>query len=70
MHVPYLTGQVVARSLTQMLEYDGDDFEDVFGCTFCVGYESIFGEQLSHELKPDGKEIPVTKQNRQVSCGV
>ena len=31
--------------------------------SFCVEHDS-FGEMRSHELKPGGKDIPVTEENK------
>ncbi|VDP58605.1 unnamed protein product [Schistosoma mattheei] len=47
-----------------MLEYEYDDIENVFGCSFAVNYLDPFGNVITHELKPDGAKIPVTKENR------
>lgn len=49
-----------------MLEYEYDDIENVFGCSFAVNYLDPFGNVITHELKPDGAKIPVTKENRKV----
>lgn len=59
--------QVLARGLKQMLEYEGEDFGDVFEQTFCISYLDIFGNSLSQDLKSNGADIPVTKDNRHVS---
>ena len=53
----------VARSMKQMLEYEDDDFEDVFCLNFVVS-EDCFGEARESPLKKDGERIPVTKENR------
>lgn len=50
-----------------MLEYPGDDFEEVFEQTFAISYQDVFGNTLTHDLKPGGADTPVTKQNRQVT---
>ena len=54
----------VAKSLRELLAYDGDDVEDVF-CLNFVAPEVCFGEAQSVDLKPDGANIPVTSANRQ-----
>ncbi|PAA52986.1 hypothetical protein BOX15_Mlig009753g1 [Macrostomum lignano] len=54
----------LAQGMQQLLEYDGDSFEDIFGC-FSISFQDAFGSTLNHELKPDGANIPVTKENRQ-----
>ena len=45
------------------MAYDGDDVEDVFCLNFAV-VEDVFGENVTKELKPDGENIAVTKDNR------
>ncbi|CAN6669847.1 probable E3 ubiquitin-protein ligase Hul4p [Trichomonascus vanleenenianus] len=55
------------KSLKLMLDYQGDDFEEVFGINFCVTVQKrINGELVTVEepLMPGGEEIAVTKQNR------
>eukprot|EP00043_Microstomoeca_roanoka_P013670 m.134308 g.134308 ORF g.134308 m.134308 type:complete len:919 (-) comp15817_c0_seq1:71-2827(-) len=54
----------LAHGLKQLLEYDGDDVEEVFCRTFSVETE-VFGAIVEHELKPGGKDIPLTSQNRE-----
>ena len=51
------------RSLDSLLDYDGDDVEDVFMLYFSISL-TVFGHTEEIELKPDGKDIPVTKENR------
>ena len=46
--------QTLYRSLQSMLEYSGDDMEDVFMQTFQVGYTDVFGANLTHDLRPNG----------------
>lgn len=53
----------VAKSLRTLLAYGGDDFEDVFGLTFCVTREA-WGVPVSVDLVPGGADKPVTKANR------
>jgi len=53
----------LGRGLKQLLEYEGDDVEDMFGMNFQVRKE-VFGEVIVHDLKPNGDQIPVTKENR------
>ncbi|KFD69997.1 hypothetical protein M514_06796, partial [Trichuris suis] len=52
------------RSLEQLLDYEGNDFESVFSLAFQITV-SVFGESKTIELKPNGADIPVTKENRQ-----
>ncbi|KAG0727025.1 Ubiquitin-protein ligase E3A [Chionoecetes opilio] len=42
------------RSLVELVEYEGDDLEEVFMQTFRVGYQDVFGTSLTHDLKTDG----------------
>ena len=54
----------VANSFKFILDYDKPEpLEDVLARTFTVDSES-FGEQITDELKPGGKDIYVTKENR------
>lgn len=41
-----------------------NDVDDVIDSTFEVEYD-WFGKVLQHELKPNGKEIPVTNTNKE-----
>jgi len=59
--------QQIAQSLQSLLEYDGDDVEEAFGLTFQVTYSDVFGDLQACSLKEDGDNIPVTKDNLQVS---
>ncbi|KAL2913025.1 putative E3 ubiquitin-protein ligase [Polyrhizophydium stewartii] len=54
----------LARGLQQLLDYTGDDVEDVFCRTFVAEYEA-FGEIVQEPLIPDGATVPVTSQNKQ-----
>ncbi|GBG30354.1 Ubiquitin-protein ligase, putative [Hondaea fermentalgiana] len=52
----------LADGLRQMLEYDGDDFVDVFMCTFeAPGHRSMSGEPVP--LVPGGEDMDVTRDN-------
>lgn len=53
----------LANSMQQILDYDGDDFEEVFGLHFEISRD-IFGESQTEPLKENGSEIVVTKENR------
>lgn len=59
--------QTLYASLQQILEYEGDDFEDVFMQPFKVGYKDVFGCDLTHELKEKGGEIYLSQENKKVS---
>lgn len=53
----------MGKSLKQVLTYDGD-VEEAMDLTFAVEYE-YFGAIRTYELKPGGKDIPVTKDSRE-----
>lgn len=53
----------LGRGLKELLEYEGDVEEDLCH-TFQISY-TIFGEVITHNLKPKGDKITVTKENRQ-----
>lgn len=55
------------RSLKSMLEYEAGDMEDVFMQTFRIAYHDMFGNAIYHELKPNGDNILVNQDNKQVS---
>jgi len=48
------------------LDYDGDVENDMM-CTFRIGYTDMFGSSFSKELKENGANIAVTKENRKVN---
>ncbi|ORY07999.1 hypothetical protein K493DRAFT_201530, partial [Basidiobolus meristosporus CBS 931.73] len=54
----------LAKGLQMLLDYDGDDLEDVF-CRDFVGEYEVFGDIYQVPLVPNGENIPVTKANRQ-----
>jgi alpha-tubulin suppressor-like RCC1 family protein len=55
----------VAQSLQQLLAYEGKEpVEDVFGLTFSIDY-NYWGEIRTYDLVPNGRNIPVTRENRQ-----
>ncbi|KAJ1969311.1 putative E3 ubiquitin-protein ligase [Dispira parvispora] len=53
----------LGRGLRQLLDYHGDDVEDIFGLTFAIDRET-FGQQRTVPLVPNGENIPVTRANR------
>lgn len=57
--------QVIANSLQNILDYEGD-VENTFLCSFAISYTDVFGSVLTHELMENGKDIPVTNENRKV----
>ncbi|KRY57599.1 putative E3 ubiquitin-protein ligase HERC4 [Trichinella britovi] len=52
------------RCLEEMLDYDDDDFESVFGVNFQISLPCL-DKVETVELKPGGADINVTKANRQ-----
>jgi ubiquitin-protein ligase E3 A len=52
------------RGLQQLLDYEGDDVEDIFCLVFEVTWMEL-GEEKRIELKPDGANISVTKENKE-----
>ena len=57
--------QALAKGLIGLLEFDGD-VEETFMQTFCVSYTNVFGSTITQQLKPNGDQIPLTNDNRQV----
>ncbi|OWF52883.1 ubiquitin-protein ligase E3A-like isoform X1 [Mizuhopecten yessoensis] len=55
----------MASSLKQMLEYQKEDFEDVFPQSFRIDYKDVFGSALTHDLKENGANIMVCQENKQ-----
>lgn len=54
----------VKKGLQQLLDYEGDDLEDVFCLTFDVAWHSL-GHEKRVELKEGGSNIPVTQANKE-----
>lgn len=54
----------VMRGLKALLDYAGNDVEDIFCLTFEVAWNSL-GMERKKELKPGGASIPVTRDNRE-----
>lgn len=52
------------RGLQQLLDYEGNDVEDVFCLMFEVTWMEL-GEEKRIELKPGGGDIPVTFENKE-----
>ena len=65
-HGCMLCWQTLANSLQQMLDYQEDDFEDVFMQMFRIGFTDIFGNNVQHNLKEGAEDIAVTQSNKQV----
>ncbi|XP_037933955.1 probable E3 ubiquitin-protein ligase HERC4 isoform X2 [Teleopsis dalmanni] len=53
----------LANSMQSILDYEGDDFEEIFDLNFEIS-QDIFGEVTSVPLKPGGENIKVTSLNR------
>jgi ubiquitin-protein ligase E3 A/E3 ubiquitin-protein ligase HERC4 len=52
------------NGLQQLLDYEGDDVEDVFCLTLEVSWMDL-GKEHKIELKPDGADIEVTQDNKE-----
>lgn len=53
-----------ANSMQSILDYEGEDFKDIFDLTFEISRD-VFGESETKCLKPNGNEIAVTLENRE-----
>lgn len=51
-----------------MLDYEEPDIEDIFLQTFKISYQDVFGDAITHELKPDGDKIFVNQENKYEFC--
>lgn len=60
------TFPAIGNSLQHLAAYEGDDVEDVFGLTFEISYEGLFGKMKTVELVYDGAKKAVTSDNRQM----
>jgi len=58
--------QSLAKGLQDLLEYDGD-VEETFMHSMQISYKDVFGSTLTHQLKENGDQIPITNANRKVS---
>jgi E3 ubiquitin-protein ligase HERC4 len=54
----------VGRSMQKLLDYEGEDFQELFGIAFEITRE-VYGEVKTIELIPNGSQINVTQQNKQ-----
>jgi ubiquitin-protein ligase E3 A len=59
-----MVDEYVRSGLHQLLEYDGDDVEDVFCLNFEVTWMDL-GNERRVELKPNGGDIAVTSDNKE-----
>ncbi|XP_045905675.1 ubiquitin-protein ligase E3A [Micropterus dolomieu] len=55
---------VLYQSLKELLEYTGNVEEDMM-LTFQISHTDLFGNPVLYDLKEQGDQIPVTKENRQ-----
>ncbi|XP_045467862.1 probable E3 ubiquitin-protein ligase HERC4 isoform X2 [Harmonia axyridis] len=53
----------VHNSLQSILDYEGDDFVDVFDLTFAID-KNVFDHNVTVPLKPNGDKIVVTQENK------
>lgn len=53
----------LAKSMQSILDYEGDDMEEVFALTFEITRE-VFGEIQQILLRPNGDQIAVTQENK------
>lgn len=54
----------IGNSLQKLLDYEGEDIEEIFGLTHEISYEGIFGQYKTVNLIENGWKVPVTKANR------
>ncbi|XP_029285582.1 ubiquitin-protein ligase E3A-like [Cottoperca gobio] len=52
------------QSLKELLEYSGDVEKDMM-LTYQISHTDLFGNPILYDLKEEGEQIPVTKENRQ-----
>ncbi|KAE8294437.1 Ubiquitin-protein ligase E3A [Larimichthys crocea] len=55
---------VLYQSLKELLEFAGNVEEDMM-LTFQISHKDLFGSPVLYDLKEQGDQIPVTKENRQ-----
>ncbi|XP_015043330.2 ubiquitin-protein ligase E3A isoform X2 [Drosophila pseudoobscura] len=53
-------------SLKSLLDFEGENMEDVFDQTFKISYSNVFGEMVEHELVPHGDVVLVGQHNKQL----
>ena len=63
LHVCFFHFNFVNRSLRSLLDYEGNDVEDVFALNFTVTID-YFGEMVVKPLKANGENISVTSENK------
>nr|XP_057929409.1 ubiquitin-protein ligase E3A isoform X2 [Doryrhamphus excisus] len=55
---------VLYQSLKELLDYGGNVEEDM-ALTFQISHTDLFGSPVLYDLKEEGEDIPVSKENRQ-----
>lgn len=55
----------IGKSLQILREYEGDDVETVFGLSFEISYQNLFGKAVNVELIEHGAQVPVNNLNRE-----
>jgi ubiquitin-protein ligase E3 A len=61
----YDVDPTLMRSLQEMMDYQNDDFEEIFDLTFLIGYSDVFGQSHTVDLKENGRNTTVTLKNKQ-----
>ena len=59
-----LFDEEIKSGLQKLLDYEGDDVEDIFCLTFDVAWMDL-GMEKRRDLKPNGSNIPVTADNKE-----
>ncbi|XP_033157414.1 ubiquitin-protein ligase E3A [Drosophila mauritiana] len=54
------------KNLKSMLDYQGQDMEEVFEQTFKISYSDVFGDVVEHELVPNGQDVLVGQHNKEL----
>merc|ERR1712142_1228251 len=56
--------QSVWKGLRDLLEYSGDDMEEIFMQPFQISYTDLFGSMITTDLKEGGADIMVNQENK------
>jgi len=56
--------QSVWKGLKDLLEYSGDDMEEIFMQPFQISYTDLFGSMITTDLKEGGADIMVNQENK------
>jgi len=56
--------QSVWKGLNDLIEYSGEDMEDVFMQPFQISYTDLFGSMITTDLKEGGADIIVSQANK------